>query len=256
MGGDVSSALLRKAAVDAVAVQGGEPALRKDLSDRVLPVLGFPAPEGGALPLDEDLRQAALTVAIQDGGKPVLDAVFIALKNTQDQAFRQDAVEAIGRTRDPALVEQILRGAIAEPLTSAESYDLMTALLANPDAQQAAWGWLKKNYSAFAQRLPEMNKAEAPWMTRWFCSSDMADDVERFFQKSSGYRPNARILSMSVESVRLCAAFKNARGTELRAALVAATTPAEAAPTPQRPANPSPAPAVAKPAPKPAAPVQ
>lgn len=251
MGGDVSSALLRKAAVDAVAVQGGEPALRKDLSDRVLPVLGFPAPEGGALPLDEDLRQAALTVAIQDGGKPVLDAVFIVLKNSQDQDFRQDAVEAIGRTRDQALVEQVLRGAIAEPLTGIESYDLMTALLANPDAQQLAWAWLKRNYSAFAQRIPDSAKAEAPWMARWFCSGDMADDVERFFQKSAGYRPNARVLAMSVESVRLCAAFKNARGAELRAALIAATTPPDSAPAGQRPVSPA-APAT-RPAPRPAA---
>jgi aminopeptidase N len=252
MGGDVSSALLRRAGVEAVAVQGEDPLLRKDLSDRVLPVLGFPAPESGALPLDEDLRQAALTVAIQDGGKPVLDAVFIALKTNQDQAFRQDAIEAIGRTRDQALIAQILRGAVEEPLSGIESYDLMAALLANPDAQSLAWAWLKKNYSVFAQRIPAFAKAEAPWMARWFCSSDMADDVERFFQKSSGYGPSARVLAMSVESVRLCAAFKNARGAELRAALIAATSPADVGASAQRPAAPAPvAPAKPNAPPKP-----
>jgi len=173
------------------------------------------------------------------------------LKNTQDEAFRHDAVEAIGRTRDPALVEQVLRGAIAEPLTGIESYDLMTAMLANPDARDLAWAWLKRNYSAFVQRIPDSAKADAPWMARWFCSTDMADDVERFFQKSAGYRPSPRILSMSVESVRLCAAFKNARGAELRAALIAATTPADSAPIGQKPT--APAPASARPVPKPAA---
>ncbi len=225
-GTDVSSALLRKAVVDAVAVQGGDPELRRDLAARVLPMIGFPAPEAGALPLDEDLRQAALIVAIQDGGKPVLDAVFIALKDAQDQSFRRDAVEAIGRVKDKALIAQILRGALEEPLSGAETYDLMATLLANPYAQDSAWVWLKKNYSDFAQRIPESRKAEAPWLARWFCSDVMADDVDRFFQKNSGYRPSARIISMSSESVRLCAAFKKARGAELRSALISAVAPA------------------------------
>lgn len=224
-GTDVASALLRKSVVDAVAVQGGDPELRRDLAARVLPVLGFPAPEGGALPLDEDLRQAALTVAIQDGGKPVLDAVFIALKEAQDQSFRKDAIEAIGRVKDKALIAQILRGALEEPMSGVETYDLMAALLANPYAQDPAWAWLKKNYSAFAQRIPETRKAEAPWLARWFCSDEMADDVDHFFQKNSGYRPSARIISMSAESVRLCAAFKKARGAEFRSALMAALAP-------------------------------
>ena len=226
-GGDTSSAFLRKAAVEAVAVLGGDAELRKDLSSRVLPVLGFPAPEGGAAPLDEDLRQAALTVAIQDGGKPVLDAVFITLKTARDQSFRRDAIEAIGRTKDKTLIAQILREALNDTLSGVESYDLLRTLLANPYAQEPAWGWLKKNYSDFAQRSPEFAKAEAPWMARWFCSDEMADDVDRFFQKSSGYGPSARVLAMSVESVRLCAAFKKARGSELRTALIAATSPAD-----------------------------
>ncbi|MET0546451.1 MAG: M1 family aminopeptidase, partial [Caulobacterales bacterium] len=220
---DDSTALLRKAAVQAVAIQGRDPALRQSLIESVLPVLGFPAPESGAAPLDEDLREAALIAAIQDRGKPVLDAVFIVLKNAADQSFRRDAIEALGEVQDRILIDQVLRSALSDTLSGAESYDLISVLMSNPAAQDLTWVWLKKNYSAFAQRTPEFRKAEAPSLMRRMCSTDAAADVDRFFQKNAtNFKPSRRVVAMTVEEIQLCASLRRARSADLKSALAAA----------------------------------
>src|SRR5205085_1516267 len=87
--------LLRPAVVSMVAVHGKLPAARAELAKRGARYLGLAAdakPGDGKIHpevVDANLLDVAVVVAVQDLGKPVVDAIFAHLKTERDANVRQ-----------------------------------------------------------------------------------------------------------------------------------------------------------------------
>ncbi|MEO1407425.1 MAG: hypothetical protein AAFV54_13180, partial [Pseudomonadota bacterium] len=78
------------------------------------------------------------------------------------------------------------------------------------------------NFDSLIARRPEIRKLQVPNITGVFCTAKDIDAAAAFFNEKADLIPGyERPLAQGVERGRLCAALKEAKGEELKAALLA-----------------------------------
>lgn len=104
---------------------------------------------------------------------------------------------------------------LAFPAAHAESPPI-----ARPATREATYAWLRQNDKKIIGMFPEtFRSAIVPAMGGAFCSNDLADEWQAFVRLHASLIPGyERSLAQAVESIRLCAALKQASAASLIAA--------------------------------------
>uniref|UniRef100_UPI0013D9F902 ERAP1-like C-terminal domain-containing protein n=1 Tax=Sandarakinorhabdus rubra TaxID=2672568 RepID=UPI0013D9F902 len=205
----------RESLVPLLALQARDPALRAALRTAATRLL-----DGDAAALAPVYRRTALAVAVQDGGVPVIDRLFAALKASSDPLFRAQAAAALGSAEGAAAVTRVQGLAMGEGLISRERTTILGALTFNRGARDATTSYVASNFRTVVESFPGFARAGVIGFFDGYCSSDAIARVEGLI------RPNLAILgggelelAQTMERIGQCAALKAAKGAEISAVL-------------------------------------
>lgn len=197
------------------------PAVREDLAKAAAAFVGL---EGERDPdaLDSDEYGMALTVGVQDLGKPFFDKLVSLQKELDDPRFEAASASAIGAVRDPELIAAAQDLVLSGALGTREAWSVVTGLFGHADHREQVWAWYKDNFDAILERIPGQTRRQTPRVGSAFCSPEKAGEVIGFFQKAGDKVPgHERQLTQTVERIALCNALKEQKAEELSAALAA-----------------------------------
>ncbi|HWO09039.1 MAG TPA: M1 family metallopeptidase, partial [Polyangiaceae bacterium] len=139
--------LLRPALVSALAFEAREPGLRGELGRLGRAQLGLE--EDRRLPgLPSELLDAALSVAVQDGGLPVIERATAALGASGDGIERNRLLGALGANQRPELSEAVLGLALSDGLRNNERLVPVVGQIRQRETRQAAYAWVEAHFDA------------------------------------------------------------------------------------------------------------
>jgi alanyl aminopeptidase len=166
---------------------------------------GPPYPD--ALP--PDLVGAALTVAVEEGGADMFDALETLVRGSGDAFFRARALNALGHAPPgpddlPARARNLV---LDDALRGNERTIVLRAQMGEPALREAAWSWLQDHFDALVERVPTTRAGRLPWLATVFCDEDKLREVEAFFEpRVEALDGGPRNLAGATEAIRLCAA--------------------------------------------------
>ncbi len=209
----VETKLLRKTLINLVALTLEQPELLNELALMGTKLIGYQT--DGQLNIDAvepELMAPALASAVTVYGKPFAEAVIAQLVNTDDGTIRQRLLVAVGRSKDPQVSEMVLDLMTSLSLRVNERLTLLGSHMSQKENQQNVYHWLKEKYGLVSMVIPKKYLAMAPIIGAGFCSSEMRDDVETFFNAKLNDNPDSeRYLSTTLEKIEMCIALKESQ---------------------------------------------
>jgi alanyl aminopeptidase len=206
--------LLRAGLVGFFAETLKDPAVRKQMNAAGRAVLGLDG--DGALDLDavpQDLRDTALTVAVQEGGKAAFDAAEKQFRASEDAVLRSQLLGAMGSTRDAALNERV-RAMVFEPglLRRNEIFPAVGGQAGDAATRPALRDWTDAHFKEIVAKLAPAGAAVIRLYSAGMCSdADAAGLQEKFATRVADIEGGPRELKQTVEAIRMCAAQVEAR---------------------------------------------
>jgi cytosol alanyl aminopeptidase len=200
--------LLRPALVASLAFEARDPALRQDLARLGRAHLGMGKDERSAR-LPSELLDAALSVAVQEGGATVIDRVVGALTRSSDGVERGRLLGALGNNQNAELTPTVLALSLSDGLRTNERLATVAGQLRQRETREAAYGWIEAHFDQLVARLgPELG-ARLTLAAGVFCSQPAAERARAFFTpRVEALAGGPRLLQQNLESSELCAAFR------------------------------------------------
>jgi aminopeptidase N len=215
-GSDAGTSLLRRRMQRFLVVIARDPSMREALAKSAAAVVGL---NGDADPSAAPLSQleTILTVGVQDLGEPFFDRLMEQAQASEEPAFRRAATGALARAEDPALVANLQASMLAGEFRNSETSRMLFRQMVRRRTTDLTFDWLKDNTEAIVERLPAaLTGSILPSLGSAFCSVDRADEWQTFIEAHAELLPGyQRDLAQATESIRLCAALRNARAAAL-----------------------------------------
>jgi len=159
-----------------------------------------------------ELASTSLYLAAIEGDALLYQRLHAAAKAETDRVERQRILEAMGRFRDPELVQQGFQIFLSDEFDPRESVTLMWGPAGFRKTREAALQFVEKNFDTIVKRMPHGlgdYGAYLPFIADGFCDEQHAAEAEQFFRPLMGSHPGGgRHLAQAVEDVRQCAAFR------------------------------------------------
>jgi aminopeptidase N len=207
-------AALRQSLLQLVALEARDPGLRATLAAAARANL-----DGDAHALDPAFRTVALQVAAQDGDAAFLIRLKDALQNSSDPLFKHDASIAIGSVDTPALTEAALEIATSHDLESPFAMRIVYLASGHPGSRETTTAYIENHLPRVLGLFPPGWWPSIVRLFDGFCDADAAAKVERFFKPRLKELGGGELqLAKTTEQIRVCAALKSARGSEIAAA--------------------------------------
>jgi aminopeptidase N len=217
---DSEQQLLHSELLRFMALTAKDPAARQRLLDKATAFTGFER-ERDADALESDLYAAALTVAIQDAGEAFLPHLMKLRAELDDPLFESASATAIGRSTNPAQLDQIHELALSDALGPRETFSLVHEAMAEPALQEQHWQWLVENFAAVINNIPEQWRRFTPRFGASFCDTGQLEELRQLFETHGnlaiGYKRN---LAQTEEQIQLCMSLRK-RGQALTGTLIA-----------------------------------
>ncbi|HYO82465.1 MAG TPA: M1 family metallopeptidase [Bryobacteraceae bacterium] len=172
--------------------------------------------------VDRDAGVRALLASARSADRPFFERLVTALRAGPAQDQRAELILALGSVRDPALAGAALNLILA-PHSGADRRELARLLAPGPwEITGVIWSYIKVNFDRLNGELPGARGipfgSTLPLALTGFCETRHAEEVEAFFRPKAAANPGMeRNLDRATESIRLCAAQKQALEPGLRA---------------------------------------
>jgi alanyl aminopeptidase len=206
--------LLRATLVGFFAETLKDPAVRAQMDKAGRAVLGLGG--DGALHPDavpQDLRDTALAVAVQEGGKAAFDAAEKHFRASQDAVLRSQLLSAMGGTQDAALNRRV-RALVFEPglLRRNEIFPAVGGQAGDAATRPALRDWTDVHFKEIEAKLAPAGAAVVNLYSAGMCSdAEAASLQEKFAARVEDIEGGPRQLKQTVEAIRMCAAQVAAR---------------------------------------------
>ena len=209
----------RTLAIGALVNDAEDKATLAAFAKRGRPVLGLDGDK--KIHLDKvhpDLAGVSIAAAVHEGGASAWDAANALLSTETDSVTRSYLLAALGDVQDPALAQKALLLALDPRLKVNEVLGPLYRQAGDLRTRDAAWAWFAANYDKVMARLPEEfggDRVTSLWSG--YCAEDKAKELDAFFTPKKTKTPGMeRALAITLESVRLCAARKQAHEDSAR----------------------------------------
>jgi alanyl aminopeptidase len=212
--------LLRSTLNRFLMVVAEDESLRAPVAERAAKSIGLDGEaDRSAVPASE--RETAWTIGVQDLGQPFFDQLLAFARASRDPADRGGAIGALARTEDSAQSATLLALVLSNELKGTERFRVVSRQLAQSATRDATYAWLMENFDELLPQVPESFRAQAvPRLGSYHCSEEKARQWEAFIRSKADLLPGyERNLAQATESIRLCAALREAKAEELVAAL-------------------------------------
>ncbi|WP_201315646.1 M1 family metallopeptidase [Dyella sp. EPa41] len=202
-----SDSLLRSTLADELALTVTLPEVRAELLKQGDAALKRKA--DGRLDLaaaDSDLLGAALGVAVQERGKPAVEALVAEVPQTSDPALRNAMLDGLSQVKDPALANQVRDFALDKKVKVGEMSMLLRGSRDTRKARDESWQWATTHYDRIVDRTGSFSGGRLPELVGGGgCSQDEADRLQAFFKDRAKQVSGAeRGLAQATESTVLC----------------------------------------------------
>ncbi|WP_158755722.1 M1 family metallopeptidase [Dyella sp. S184] len=204
-------ALLRSALASSLAFDFKLPEVRAALLKQGEAALK-PKPDGrlDLAAADPDLLSDALGMAVQEQGKPAVDALIAELPKTSDAALRNGILGGLTSVEDPALTEQVRDFALTKPVKVGEMVSLLRGGRDTAAQRDAMWQWFTTHYAQVLTRTGSFAGGYLPALAAGGgCSNAEVDRLQGFFKSRMKDADGVdRGLAQTSESIKLCSALK------------------------------------------------
>ncbi len=162
---------------------------------------------------DPDLLGAALGVAVQEQGKPVVDALIAELPKTSDAALRNSILGGLSSVEDQGLAAQVRDFALDKQVKVGEMGSLLMGGRDSAAGRDAMWQWFTAHYKQVLGRTGSFAGGYLPRLAAGGgCSTAEVERLQAFFKpRMNDAAGIARGLAQTSESIQLCAALKGAQ---------------------------------------------
>jgi alanyl aminopeptidase len=122
---------------------------------------------------------------------------------------------------DPVLIAKLQAALQEGEFKGFEFVSIIFRQMAREASRELTYEWLVNNYDRIVEQLPDTYRARIlPSLGSAFCSNERADEWQAFIEARADQSPGyERTLAQSIETVRLCAALRDAKADQLVAAL-------------------------------------
>src|SRR3984885_210926 len=153
--------------------------------------------------LDPTLSDAAVLVSTSAGDAVLYDKVLAVSRNSNDPGEKTDALRALARFRDPALVKRTLDYTVSGEVRNQDSWIVLVALLRNRETRDQTWDYMQKNWEKVHSQLTISSGASVVSATGAFCTVQHRDEVVNFFATHK-VEASERSLAKAVDSINDC----------------------------------------------------
>ena len=219
-------ALLHQRLLRFLIVIARDESMRAPLAEKAAARIGLNGePDLDAVPADE--LETVLSIGVQDIGEPFFDLLLEQARAAEDPAFRGAATGALARAEDPALVAKLQSAVLADEFKGTEGLGIIFRQMARGATTDLTYAFVRDNIDALLAMIPETFRANAvPALGSSFCSSQRADEWQAFVESHADDLPGyERDLAQATESIRLCAALREASQADLIDAFSAIAAP-------------------------------
>jgi alanyl aminopeptidase len=216
---DAGSQLLHRNLLRFMIVIAKDQEMRAPLAAQAAARIGLHGePDLTAAPESE--LETIFSVGVQDIGEPFFDLLLEEAIASEDPSFRGSATGALARAEDPQLVAKLQDAVLAGQFKGTEGLGIMFRQMARAATTELTYTWLLENYDAIVAMIPESFRSNVvPGLGGSFCSLERADEWQAFVESHADALPGyERDLAQATESVRLCAALRDASEDALVAA--------------------------------------
>ncbi|MCW8807382.1 MAG: M1 family metallopeptidase [Rhodanobacter sp.] len=162
---------------------------------------------------DPDLLGDALGVAVQEQGKPAVDALIAELPLTSDAALRNGILGGLSSVEDPTLAGQVRDFALDKRVKVGEMGSLLMGGRDTAAGRNAMWRWFTAHYKQVLGRTGSFAGGYLPRLAAGGgCSTPEVERLHAFFHsRMSDAAGIDRGLAQTSESIQLCGALKAAQ---------------------------------------------
>jgi alanyl aminopeptidase len=210
-GEDGETKLLRAELTSALAFEARDASVRSELEALGRAHLGL-ARDARAARLPSEITGIALAVAVQAGGKAVIERARAALGTSTDGVERARLLSALGSNQNPELSPLVLEVALADELRTNERLPVVFGQLQELETRQAAYDWIEQHFDVLVARVGNELGAQLTRAAGAFCSAEQSERARRFFEpRAESLTGGPRLLRLSVEGSEACAAYAAAQ---------------------------------------------
>ena len=159
--------------------------------------------DGDRAALHPNLRAGVYSVVLQYGGEKEYNAILNEYETGKNSDERNTALRALGRAKDPKLIQRTLEYALSKEVKDQDIYLPLSGLRTHREGIEAFWTWMKENWEVLRKRMPPsftMLGSVVMMASSGFTKEEQLKDVQDFFKEKStkGFDRN---LAQSVDAV-------------------------------------------------------
>ncbi len=202
----IQATQIRTPLVGLMAMQAEQLDVRAQLAKRGKAFLGMGG-DGKINPtvIDAGLVETALSVAVQDSGTPVVDAIMTHLKTERSAVIRARMLTALTRSTDKAIAAQARALALAPELRTNEVPIMLNGAVREAANAADGWAWFKANFEAIVKRTPPTNQGDLAGFGASICTKTEREEYAKFFAgRAKALTGGPRTLNQTLEQVDAC----------------------------------------------------
>jgi len=165
--------------------------------------------------VDPTMAASVLAVAARHGDAQLYQQFKAQMKTAKSPEQYYRYFQSLADFSEPTLVNETLASTLTSEVRS-QDLRILPELMQNPDARQATWDFMRKNYNALSDKTGGglggfgifLRSAEA------FCSPEKAQEVQQFFQQHP-IQGTERNQKEAIESINSCASLKEQQQSTL-----------------------------------------
>ena len=167
---------------------------------------------------EEWVGRVLVAAAGRSGDAALFGRMLAAFERTSDARERRQLLDAIGSFSRPELAHRARELTFDARLRVNERLAPVGAQLHGPASRPAAWVWLRARLDRLRQELPPDWAGSLPLYLAGACDETSAVELQETFGPVIGELAGGpRNLETAIESVRLCAALRQAQGPAVHA---------------------------------------
>jgi aminopeptidase N len=135
--------------------------------------------------LNQNLRAVVLNMNVANGGSSEYDAVKQEYLKSTSVNDKEACLQALGRTKDPKLAQDLLEFATSEDVPTQDSHQGPSAVSANNSTRDEVWNFTKTQWKRLNDRLAVSNICMDRWMKMGlnsYSDNDIEKEISDFFK--------------------------------------------------------------------------
>jgi alanyl aminopeptidase len=220
-GESVANSLLREQLVTLLVEEGRDPALMAQLTKAAQTFVSSGGKDtGGIAP---ELTAEAMRAGAMSGGAAFTNSLFDLLQKSDDEFLQMRVIQALAGSQDQATLEKLAGMALSPTVRIGDMRFIFAFMPQSNEGRTVLWSWLKTNLAAVEKRVSMQGLGRAPEIQQYGCDAATKADMDAFFDPlTSQLEGLPRQLREANDQIDRCIAFKNAKATQIAAALKAA----------------------------------